>query len=425
MKLQDEIFDVIVVGGGASGMMAAGTAAANGKKVLVIEKNKQLGQKLKISGGGRCNITNAEYDVHKLLKNYGSAANFLYSPFSQFGVKDTFTFFESKGLPLVIQARNRAFPHTEKSHDVFRVLEKNMKAHKVLVKELCTVEKILTEDVVDPTDEKKMIRTITGLQTKQGIFRAKSYILAVGGVSHPETGSTGDGFAWLRNIGHTVKDPTPTIVPIEVADAWVKSLAGISLSFMKITFFNEGKKAFTKTGKILFTHFGLSGPLILNLAGKVADLMYSGNVTATIDAFPDTDIGSLDAHITKVFEKNKNKDLKNIFKEITPAGTADAIMTLLSFDPAKKVHSVTKEERQEIVSLLKNLPMTIVGLMGFDRAVVADGGVSLDEMDMRTMRSKLFSNLLITGDLLHINRPSGGYSLQLCWTTGFVAGKNA
>jgi predicted Rossmann fold flavoprotein len=414
MKLQDELFDVIVVGGGASGMMAAGVAAEKGKKVLIIEKNKRLGEKLRITGGGRCNITNAEYDNRKLLANYGKASDFLHSSFSQFGVKETFSFFESKGLPLVVQARNRAFPKTEKASDVQRIMEKYIKSGNVLVKENCPVLKMHIDGGM-----------IINLETNQGKFKAKSYILATGGVSHPETGSTGDGFIWLKDLGHTVKPPTPTIVPLAVANNWVKSLAGVSLSFMKITFYLEGKKSFNTVGKILFTHFGISGPLILNCASKVSGLLQSGEVTASIDAFPDTDIGTLDDRITAIFDANKNKDFKNIFKEIAPVGTADEILSLLSFEVDKKVHSITKVERREIVDLLKALPINVTGLMGFDRAVVADGGVTLSEIDTKTMRSKLITNLYVTGDLLHINRPSGGYSLQLCWTTGYVAGSNA
>jgi predicted Rossmann fold flavoprotein len=415
MKSDSELYDVIVIGGGASGMMAASVAAAQGKKVALLEKNKSLGEKLKITGGGRCNITNAEYDIHKFLKNYGESGAFLYSPFSQFGVKDTFAFFESRGLPLVVQARNRAFPSTEKALDVFNVLKRDLEKHSVAVKAGCIVKKFLHTD-----------NAITGVETNLGVLRAKSYILATGGVSHPETGSTGDGFKWLANLGHTVKSPTPTIVPIAVADEWITMLPGISLSFMKITFFLEERKQFSKTGKVLFTHFGLSGPLILNSSSQVAGLLESGRVTATIDAFPDTDHGALDARIIKLFDANKNKILKTAFKEIAPAGTAEAIATLLpDIDFSTKVHTVSKEHRKRIVHLLKALPVTITHLMGYDRAVVADGGVALQEIDTKSMRSKIYANLHITGDLLHINRPSGGYSLQLCWTTGYVAGTAA
>lgn len=408
-------FDVIVIGGGASGMMAAGTAASHGKRVLLLEKNTSLGEKLKITGGGRCNITNAEYDTHALLKNYGKAAPFLYSPFSQFGVKDTFNFFESKNLPLVVQARKRAFPHTEKALDVFKTLEKYLKSGEVTIKTNARITKILKEG-----------DRIVGVVAKGTTYIAHSYILATGGMSHPETGSTGDGFGWLKDLGHTVSEPTPTIVPLAVSDKWIKSLSGTSLSFMKITFYADKVKKFSKTGKLLFTHFGLSGPLILNSAAQVADLIQLGQVTATIDAFPDTDYPALEEKIVKIFDANKNKNLKNVFDEIAPHGTATAILSLLSDIPYDtKVHSITKDARKRIITLLKSLPVTITGLMGFDRAVVADGGIILTEMDMKTMRSKKFANLFITGDLLHISRPSGGYSLQLCWTTGYVAGMNA
>jgi predicted Rossmann fold flavoprotein len=407
-------YDVIVIGGGASGMMAAGRAAERGKQVLLLEKNRTLGEKLKISGGGRCNITNAEYDIHAFLANYGKAAPFLFSPFSQFSAKDTFTFFESKGLPLVVQARKRAFPHTEKALDVCRTLERYLKDTGVVVKTGVSVKKILTAK-----------NTITGVLATGGTYTAKTYILATGGVSHPETGSTGDGFTWLSEAGHTIKTPTPTIVPLAVSEKWVHMLSGVSLSFMKISFYLEDKKQFAKTGKILFTHFGLSGPLILNCAGQVGDLLYSGLVTAKIDAYPHTDSGALEKQIIKVFDANKNKMLKNILKEIVPEGMPEAMPVLLKrIDFNTKVHSITKEERKQIVDILKALPVTITNLMGYDRAVVADGGVTLSEIDTKTMQSKKYSNLYVTGDLLHINRPSGGFSLQLCWTTGYVAGSH-
>ena len=412
-----DIFDVIVVGGGASGLMAAGRAAELGKRVLLLEKNRKLGEKLRITGGGRCNITNAEPDEHALLRAYGKAEQFLYSLFSQFGVRDTFSFFESRGLPLVVQARKRAFPKTEKAEDVLNVLLAYVRAGKVVLRTASAVTGVVAT--------KKGIESVhVGKET----YRAKEYIFSTGSVSHPETGSTGDGFEWLRKLGHTVSEPTPTIVPLSVKEEWSKTLAGVSLSFMKVTFFLEGKKAFSETGKILFTHFGLSGPLILNSAYKVADLLRGGAVTATIDAYPHTDLGALERSIIAIFDKNKNKELKNVVKEFIPDGTARGILMLLEeagLDTGKKVHSVSKEERKRIVRMLKALPLSITGLMGFDRAVIADGGVALEEIDTRTMRSKKVPNLYVTGDLLHIKRPSGGFSLQLCWSSGYVAGSHA
>ncbi len=416
MRNKDKVWDVVVIGGGAGGMMAAAVAGSHGKSVLVLDKNKSLGEKLKITGGGRCNITNAEPDIHKFLEIYGDGKPYLYTPFSIFGVKDTFQYFESKGLPLVVQARNRVFPKSEKALDVFNVLKKELEKNKVVINHSCAVRKIFGKDGI-----------INSVETDSGLVHAKSFILATGGMSHPETGSTGDGLKWLKDLGHTVKESTPTVVPLAVSDIWVKSLAGVSLSFMKITFFKDGKKQFSKTGKILFTHFGLSGPLILNCAGKVDDLLQeTGIVKAYIDCFPDTNEGKLEDDIIKIFDANKNKSLKTVFKDIAPEGTAKAIeMIDTTIDFETKVHSVSKEDRKKLVKLLKALPCEITNLMGYDRAVVADGGVSMSEINTKTMSSKLYKNLYIIGDLLNINRNSGGYSLQICWTTGYVAGINA
>lgn len=413
--MKEEAYDVLVIGGGAAGMMAAIVAAQKGKKVLLLERNKRPGEKLRITGGGRCNITNAEPDVKKLLANYKGAEQFLYSSFAQFGMKDTFTFFESKGLPLVVQGKLRAFPKSEKAIDVVNTLQKLLET---------TGVEVLTNVRVSQIEGRSgcIERVLVGNKA----YTAKSYVLATGGVSHPETGSTGDGFSWLRALGHTVANPTPTIVPLKVKEGWIKKLSGASLPDVKITFSVEGKVRLKRKGTILCTHFGISGPTILNVAGDVADLGYEGTVTASIDLYPALDLGILDKHITGVFDAHKNKFLKNVFKEIVPAGTSDVLLSLVpGLDGEKKVHSVTKEERRAIAELLKNLPLTITGLMGFERAVVADGGLLLNEVDTKTMRSRLYHNLYVTGDLLHINRPSGGYSLQLCWTTGYVAGTHA
>lgn len=410
-----EHYDVLVMGGGASGMMAAGVAAMRGKKVLILEKNRTIGEKLGITGGGRCNITNAEFDIHELLAHYGDAKPFLYSPFAQFGVQSTFDFFEARNCPIVVEARKRAFPKSQKATDVVRVMHKFVTGPNVTIKTGHAVSEMLRDG-----------NKISGVRAQGKLFTADSYIISVGGASRPETGSTGDGFKWLTDLGHTVKQPSPNIVPLRVNDTWVHNLSGTSLSFMKITFFADGKKAFSKEGKILFTHFGLSGPLILNSAKQVSDLLEWSKVTATIDCYPDTDLGALDKKIVKIFDENKNRDFKNMVKEIVPEGLSTVLLDLHVLpDPNIKVHSISKEDRKKIVNILKTLPLTVAGLMGMDRAVVSDGGVTLEEVDTKTMRSKVFPNLYFTGDILHINRPSGGYSLQLCWTTGWVAGQNA
>jgi len=410
-------FDVIIIGGGASGMMAAGVSSSKGKRVLILEKNKELGKKLSISGGGRCNITNDESDLRKFLEYYATknkADQFLFSTFTQFDKNDTFKFFKELGLPIVVETRQRAFPQTQKATDVVKVLEKLLRKNNVTILTGFPVTKINKKD-------DKIISVIAQNKT----FIADTYILATGGVSHPETGSTGDGFNWLKELGHDVKEPTPSIVPLAVKEKYIKELSGISLTFMKITFYQDENKAFSKKGKILFTHFGLSGPLILNSASKVQDLMYNGDVKAIIDMYPDTDIGALDAKIISIFDANKNKLFKNIISECVPEGMSKSLINIVKINPESKVHSISKTDRRAFVDLLKALPVTITGLMGMDRAVVADGGVPLAEIDTKTMRSTKIKNLFVTGDLLDINRPSGGFSLQLCWSTGYVAGINA
>jgi len=274
---------------------------------------------------------------------------------------------------------------------------------------------------IEASDER-----IKSVRTNIGNFSGTNYILATGGVSHPETGSTGDGFTWLAELGHTIASPRATIVPLRVKEGWPKQLSGISLPHMKITFFSHGVKKFSRTGPLLFTHFGISGPTILNSSGKVADLLEEGSVRAYIDLFPELDQGALDQKIRDIFDAHKNKQLKSVMKDVVPPGTAEVLLSLLKdIDSEIKVHSVTKEARHELALFLKHIPLIVNGLMGLDRAVVADGGLPLTEIDMRTMRSTRYRNLFVTGDLLHIERPSGGYSLQLCWTTGYVAGTHA
>lgn len=408
-------YDVIVVGAGPAGMMAAGTAASRGRRVLLLEKNRRLGEKLRITGGGRCNITNSEPHLSALLKRYGQAEKALYSSFDVFGVPDTFEFFTRRGLPLKIEAENRVFPECESAPEVERVMEEYCLQSGVTVMSESPVERIIAA-----------AGQVTGVVMAGQIYQAQSVILATGGLSHKETGSTGDGFGWLRDLGHDIAEPTPSIVPISVKEEWVKKLSGTSLEMMKISFWVNGKRSLAKTGRLLFTHFGLSGPLILNSAKRISELLHEGKVIGKIDLFPSQDFAELEREMLRLFEENKNKSLRAVMKMILPEGMMATIIAMLDAELVeRRVHSVTKEERKAIIHLLKALPFTVQGLMGYDRAVVADGGVKISEVDMRTMRSKKYANLYITGDLLHVERPSGGFSLQLCWTSGYVAGLNA
>lgn len=412
MKTGSSQYDVIVIGGGASGMMVAGRLAERGARVLVLERNSELGKKLKITGGGRCNITNAEFDNRMFLEHYGTARDFLFSAFAQFSVRDTFTFFESLGLPLVTEARKRVFPKTQRALDVFRALERYMQKHHVEVRKNMRVKKFLT-------NEQQLIGVLT---EKKERITAPFIILATGGLAAPETGSTGDGFRMLRDIGHQVDEPNPDIVPLTTSSRWVHKLSGITLSFMTIRFRQNGKQRLKRTGKLLFTHFGISGPLILNSAREVKKLLNTGPVEASVDCFPDTQEDKLDRRFYELFKKNKNRLLKNAFAELLPAHLAETIITLTNPDLLNcPVHSVTKKERMALVHTAKNLTFPITGTLGFEKAVVADGGVPLSEVDTRTMQSKKFPNLYLLGDTLNINRPSGGFSLQLCWTTAWVA----
>ena len=414
MNYDQNVYDLIVIGGGSSGLMMAGCAAERGASVLILEKNDDLGKKLQISGGGRCNIYNAEFDTKKLLENYGEAKKFLYSPFSKFAAQESADFFQRIGLETVIQARNRAFPSTERAYDVYNALVNYCKKTGVEVRLNTPVTKISQED--------GEISTIT---SKKEVFRAHNYALATGGNAKPETGSTGDGFKYLEKLGHTINKPTPNIVPLTTSEDWVKRLAGTSLSFMKIRFMQDDKIVLRRTGKILFTHFGISGPLILNVAGEVKDLLAKGTITASVDMFPDTEIGDLDRRIWRIFEQHKNKQVKNIITELLPKNLGLAILGMLPTDISKKsVNDVSKEERMDLAKICKDLRFPITGSLGWDKAVIADGGITLEEVDFKTMRSTIFPNLYLLGDILHVNRPSGGFSLQLCWTTAWVAAQS-
>ncbi len=414
------LWDVAVIGGGPAGMMAAGRAAERGLKVILIEKNDSLGKKLLITGGGRCNVTNAEPDTRKLLSKFKDSDKFLFSAFSQWSVAETLEFFHSRDMQTKVEAEQRVFPVTNKAQSVWDVLVGYIQKHGVRVLSKATAAGFIVED-----------GKITGVKLKStGTYgskeiHAKSVVLATGGKSHPETGSTGEGFEWLRAIGHTVTEPTAALVPIAVKERWVARAAGLTLPKVKIHLLQNGVKQESAAGKVLFTHVGLSGPTILNMSKEAGELLKYGDVTISLDILPDFDYSTLNTKLQEIFAEHDKKKFRNCLGELVPSSLAPIIVELSKIDPDKQCNSVTREERLGLVKLLKHLDLSVKGLLGDDKAIITSGGVSLTEVDFKTMRSRLFPNLYLIGDVLDIDRPSGGYSLQLCWTTGFVAGNCA
>lgn len=409
----NQIWDVVIIGGGPAGMMAAGTAGSLGKKVLLIEKNKILGKKLLITGGGRCNVTNAEEDLRTLLSKFKDANKFLFSTFSQFSNKDTLEFFHKNGMETKVEAHGRVFPASNKSESVWNVLLQYLKTSKVTIESNVKITNINTEN-----------GKITSIEAGKRKIFAKSFVLATGGKSHPETGSTGDGFLWLSKLGHKVAEPTASLVPVSTEEDWVKTLQGVSIDSAKVTVLQNEVKQSVLKGKVLFTHFGLSGPTILNLSSDISELLKYGEVFISLDLLPELDYGKLNMKLQEIFKEKSNKKFKNTLDAILPSAVASVVVSQSGIEADKPANSIKREERLLLVKLIKDMRAKVTGLLGEDKAIVTSGGASLEEVDFKTMQSKLFPNLYIVGDLLDIDRPSGGYSLQLCWTTGFVAGNH-
>lgn len=410
----EKIWDVAVIGGGPAGMMAAGRAAERGLSVILIEKNETLGQKLLITGGGRCNVTNAEFDTRKLLAKFKENDKFLFSAFSQWSVKETLDFFHGRKMETKIEALQRVFPVSNKAQSVWEVLVNYMKEHNVTILSKSPVAGLI-----------KNGNFITGvlLKNKKEI-KARSVIVATGGKSRPETGSTGEGFLWLKSIGHTIVDSGAALVPIAIADEWIKRVAGLTLPEVKISLLQNDVLQETSVGKVLFTHVGLSGPTILNMSKDVSELLKYGEVALSLDVLPAFDYSALNFKLQEIFKEHDKKKFKNCLAGLLPSSLAPVIVDLSGISPDKQCNSVSREERLALVKLLKHLKLSVKGLLGVEKAIITSGGVVLSEVDFKTMSSRLFPNLYLVGDILNIDRPSGGYSLQLCWTTGYVAGNS-
>lgn len=408
-------WDVVIIGGGPAGMMAAGQAASRGKSVLLLEKNADLGKKLLITGGGRCNVTNNKPDNRTMLSKYKGNDQFLFSAFSQWNVEDTLRFFNERGMETKEENEGRIFPVSNSARSVFDVLYDYMKEHGVVIHKSSTVAGITK----NKSDEGFTILTKSGNKTL-----TKSIVLATGGTSRPETGSTGDGFVWLKKLGHTIIENDMALVPIALTDEWTKKASGVTLTDIKLTTFQNGKSQDSYKGKVLFTHTGISGPTVLNMSRDVGELLKYGDVTIMLDLFPSKDNGKLKNELQTILVDDSNKKLKNVLPMMVPSTLVGTILSLASIDGETFSHSIRSEERIKLIETMKAIPLHVKGLLGKEKAIVSSGGVPLTEIDMKTMESNIVRGLFLTGDILNIDRPSGGYSLQLCWTTGHVAGKN-
>ncbi len=422
------IWDVVVIGGGPAGLMSAGISAKFGSKTLLIEKNDVMGKKLLLTGGGRCNLTNADPNVRNFVSKFGKKGDFLFTPLSVFGTDDTIRFFGGLGLKTKIEEGFRVFPETDNALDVLGILTKFAKNNGVEFKLGVSVAHI-----------KKIKGKIVSIILENGEeIEGKNFILATGGKSHPETGSTGDGFKWLKEIGHKVTESNPSLVPIKIKESWISELAGITLENVGISIWQEGnpsqiksqfdgaRKVFGKKGRLLFTHNGLSGPTILNMSKNIGNLLKNkSEIKVSIDFFSGVGLDVMHKKILKMFEANPKKKIKNLLLPEVPEKIYLKILDRMGMDGEWFANEIKRAERMAIVEEFKKFQLTVDSLLGYDKAIVSSGGVDLNEVDFKEMKSKLYNNLFLVGDILDFDRASGGYSLQLCWTTGYVAGKSA
>ena len=406
--------NVIVIGGGAAGMMAAVTAAEQGAKVVLLEKNEKLGKKLYITGKGRCNVTNA-CDTEALFKNVVTNSRFLYSAFYTFTNENTMDFFRECGVPLKIERGDRVFPVSDKSSDVIAGLAQKLQQVGVKVRYQAEVNKVCTEE-----------GRITGVMLQNGeTLLCDACIVATGGISYTSTGSTGDGYTFAKLCGHTIKDCYPSLVALKIAEPFAKELEGLSLKNVRLKVTQGKKELYNEFGEMLFTASGVSGPLVLSASAVITDKLSGKETVLSLDLKPALSKEELDSRILRDFEEAKNKQFKNALDKLLPARLIRVIIEMSGIPEEKQVNSVTKQERNALVELLKGMKLHVTGTGGFNEAVITRGGVSVKEVNPSTMESKLVHGLYFAGEVLDVDALTGGYNLQIAWSTGYVAGSCA
>ena len=402
---------VIVIGGGAAGAVAAIFAARNGHRVELFEKNEKIGKKLFITGKGRCNVTNAG-DMDALFDSVKSNPKFLYSAFYSFTNEQAMDFFEELGVRLKVERGNRVFPESDHSSDIIHALKHELEQLGVEIHFCTEVKDVLVEH-----------EKFTGIVLKNGKkVSGDACVVATGGISYASTGSTGDGYRFAEKTGHKVTELYPSLVPMEVKEWYAKELQGLSLRNVRGTILDGKKKLYDEFGEMLFTHYGVSGPIIISASSVVGKKLQDKELTLQIDLKPALSREQLDQRVLRDFEENKNKQFKNAVDKLFPAKLKPIMIELSGISPEKKVNEISKEERLYFVDLIKNFKMTLTGLRSYNEAIITKGGVSVKDVDPGTMESKKISGLYFAGEVLDLDALTGGFNLQIAWSTGYLAG---
>ena len=409
MSMKNPAADTVIIGGGAAGMMAAVTAAERGRNVLLLEHEEFCGRKLRITGKGRCNVCNHCGDTKAFLKNVPVNPKFLYGCLNRFGPAETMAFFEDSGVPLKTERGNRVFPVSDRAHDVANALERRMKRAGV---------RILRADALRVLTSEGIVR---GVATKKEQLGCQTVLIATGGASYPLTGSTGDGYRFARELGHTVTPLIPSLVPLECKEPDCAEMQGFTLKNVTLRLLDrDGKQLFSDLGEMMFTHFGVTGPLVLSASAHMHGTI---GCRLEIDLKPGLSEEQLDARLLRDFEKYKNRDFKNALDDLTGRSMIPALVRRSGIPPDCPVNSITREQRRCLLRLLKSFPLTITGTRGLAEAIVTSGGVCVKEVDPRSMQSRLVQGLYFAGEVLDVDAYTGGFNLQIAWSTGHLAGQ--